>query len=103
MAKGQVTPSFLSATDKKAIDYATQVASQSQLPDARRNIIDVLETTEFQGKSVWQSCSRYGRCNFFNSISIHLIVYFMYVVLYIGMFFMICYKYVFEQLAENLE
>ena len=50
MAKEHVTPSFLSATDKKAYDYATQVASQSQLPDARRNIIDVLETTEFQNE-----------------------------------------------------
>ena len=65
MAKGEVTPSFLSATDKKAHDYATQVASQSQLPDARRNIIDVLETTEFQGRSMWQSCSEFKcMCNF---------------------------------------
>ena len=55
VARGQVTPSFLSATDKKAHDYATQIASQSQLPDARRNIFDVLETTEFQVTSMRQN------------------------------------------------
>lgn len=62
---GQVTPSFLSATDKKAIDYATQVSSQSQLPDARRNIIDVLEISEFQARNIWQSCL--GICTQFSA------------------------------------